>query len=118
MIMGSGVNGYEGDVKGGGKVVTNLRYADDVVLIASTLPKLQELVDRGNEESKKHGLSLNAGKTKVRKVLRQAADDEDDQHIRINGTEIKNVTQFTYLGATFTNTYDDTPEIKRRIAIA
>ena len=26
--------------------------------------------------------------------------------------------QFTYLGAVLTNSYDDTPEIKRRIAIA
>ena len=77
-----------------------------MVLIASTLPKLQELVDGVNEESKKYGLSLNAGKTNVMmEVLRQAAD------------EIEKVTQFTCLGAKFANTYDDTPEIRRRIAI-
>ena len=73
-------------------------------------------VNRVNEECEKHG--LNAGKTEVMKVLRQAADNEDNQHIRINGTEIENDTQFTYLGAKFTDIYDVTPEIKRRIAIA
>ena len=42
MIMRSALNGYGGDVTVDGKVVTNLRYADDVVLIASTLPKLHD----------------------------------------------------------------------------
>ena len=42
----------------------------------------------------------------------------NDEHVTINGMIVENVKEFTYLGAVLTNTYDDSPEIKRRIAIA
>ena len=42
----------------------------------------------------------------------------DDEHVTINGVVVENVKEFTYLGAVLTNTYDDSPEIKRRITIA
>ena len=116
--MRNALEGYIGDITIGGRKVTNHRYADDVVLIASTLPKLQELIDRVRTESEKAGLFLNGRKTTVMKVLGLAADDEEDENMWINAEKIENVKQFTYLGAVFTKTYDDTPEIKRRIAIA
>ena len=50
-------------------------------------------------------------------IQRQRAMN-DDEHVTINGVAVENVKEFTYLGAVFTNTYDDSPEIKRRIAIA
>ena len=115
--MRNALEGYIGDITVGGRTITNLRYADDIVLIANTLPKLQELVDRVRAESEKAGLFLKAKKTKVMKVLRQAAEGEEHRNIRINGDKIESAKQFTYLGAVLTNSYDDTPEIKR-IAIA
>ena len=51
------------------------------------------------------------------KIQRHAGRD-DDTHIMINNEAVENVTQFTYLGAVFTNNYDDSVEIKRRIGIA
>lgn len=51
------------------RCVTNLWYADDVVLIAGTMEELQHLVDRVKTSSEKVGLSLNVKKTKVTKVL-------------------------------------------------
>ncbi|MCT5353382.1 hypothetical protein LZK34_32670 [Pseudomonas aeruginosa] len=42
----------------------------------------------------------------------------NDEHVTINGMIVENVKEFTYLGAVLTNTYDDSPEIKRRITIA
>ena len=44
-VMRNALEDYIGDVSIGGKTVTNRRYADDVVPIANTLPKLNELVD-------------------------------------------------------------------------
>ncbi|XP_042864337.1 uncharacterized protein LOC122248391 [Penaeus japonicus] len=38
-----------------------------------------------------------------------------DQEILLDGVALDNVTEFTYLGATFTNNGDDSQEIKRRI---
>ena len=86
--------------------------------IANTLPKFQELVDRVRTESEKAGLFLHAKTKNIMNVLRQAAEGEVDRTTCINGEKIENVKKFTYLGAVSTNRYDDTPEIKRRIAIA
>ena len=36
----------------------------------------------------------------------------------MRGEEVETVSDFCYLGAIFTDCYDDTKEIKRRIAIA
>ncbi|XP_042858758.1 uncharacterized protein LOC122244853 [Penaeus japonicus] len=60
---------------------------------------------------------LNAKKTKVMKIRRKTTD-HDNGNIKINNEYIQNVKQFTYLGVVFTDNYDDTIEIKRRLAIA
>ena len=51
------------------------------------------------------------------KILRPV-ERIDDSHDIINNEPVENVTHFTYLGAVFTNNYDDSAEIKRRIGIA
>ena len=38
--------GYEGSIKVGGRTVTNLRYADDIVLIAGSMQELELLVTK------------------------------------------------------------------------
>ena len=40
------VHGFQGGLQIGGRVVTNLRYADDIILLATSEAELQELVDR------------------------------------------------------------------------
>jgi len=40
------VEGFEGDLKIGGRLVTNLRYANDSVLVDGTEKELQALVGR------------------------------------------------------------------------
>ena len=50
-IMRKALEGFEGTIKVGGKTITNLRYADDVVLIAGSIDELQSLVNKVNEAS-------------------------------------------------------------------
>ena len=45
--------------------MNNLRCADDVVLITTTLIELQELLNRVADYGKKYGLVINKGKTNV-----------------------------------------------------
>jgi len=116
-IMRNALEDFEGNISVGGRPITNLRYADDTVLIAGSMTELQELVERVRTHSKAAGLFLNAKKTKVMKSLRNPAD-EDNNHISINGEPVENVQKFIDLEATFTNDYDDSAEIKRRIGIA
>ncbi|GFO16201.1 endonuclease-reverse transcriptase [Plakobranchus ocellatus] len=49
----------------GGRIINNLRYADDTVLIAENKEDLQKLIDIAATESKRMGLELNNKKTEV-----------------------------------------------------
>ena len=57
--MRNALEGFTGSMSIGGKKITNLRYAD-VVLIAGSMNKLQELVNRVRVASFQFGLALNA----------------------------------------------------------
>ena len=59
------LEGYEGGFQIGGRRVTNLRYADDIILLACSEIQLQELVDRLERVSRKYGLLINVEKTKI-----------------------------------------------------
>ena len=47
----------------GGRNINNLRYADDITLMAESEEKLKSLLMRVKEESEKTGLKLNIQKT-------------------------------------------------------
>ena len=47
-----------------GKVINNLRYADDTVLIAGSIEDLQNILNKVVTPSENLGLHLNARKTK------------------------------------------------------
>ena len=47
----------------GGKVVNNLRYADDTVILAESEQQLQQLINTSSTESEPKGLYLNSTKS-------------------------------------------------------
>ncbi|GFO27738.1 hypothetical protein PoB_005424300 [Plakobranchus ocellatus] len=55
----------------GGQNISNLRYADDTVLIAENKEDLQKLLNIVEEESRKKGLELNSKKTEVMVISRK-----------------------------------------------
>ncbi len=79
----------------GGTFYNNLRYADDVALLATTEVKLQELVNYVGKASERFGLSLNAKKTHVIVIGRHTSSI----NIMYNGAPLEYVRQFIYLGA-------------------
>jgi len=46
-------------------MVTNLRFADDIILLATSEAELQELTDRLNRLSRVYSLLINVDKIKV-----------------------------------------------------
>ena len=46
MVMRETLYGFQGGQQIGGRMITNLRYADDIILLATSETELQELVDR------------------------------------------------------------------------
>ena len=117
VIMRTALEGFEGTVKIGGRSITNLRYADDIVLVGGSIEELQNIVNRVHEASSQAGLYLNTSKTKVMKIIRVPLQNEQS-NISVNGQDIENVKDFVYLGAMITENYDDSKGIKRRITIA
>ena len=107
---------FDVSVKIGGKTVKNLRYADDIVLIAGSMKELETLVTNVNLASELAGLKLNTQKTKDMKVT----GDQENIEMRdlvINGENIETVEDFIYLGANIKNDCSDSKEI-RRLTIA
>lgn len=48
-----------------GTKLSNLRFADDIVLISESMEELVGMIKELNEEGKKAGLSINIGKSKI-----------------------------------------------------
>ena len=60
-----GLEEAQAGIKIAGKNITNLRYADDITLMAESEEELKSLLMKVKEESKKVGLKLNIQKTKI-----------------------------------------------------
>ena len=58
------MEGVEG-IRFGGVHITNLRYADDAVLMAEKRRKTHKMIDRLNTTCKAYGMEINVKKTKV-----------------------------------------------------
>ena len=109
-IMREALEEWESGISIGGRMVTNLRYADDTTLLAGTKEDLIELVERVGRASEKAGLYLNVGKTKVMTT-------GDIGEVTVDGKDIEIVTKFVFLGALITKDGLCEKEMRRRIAM-
>ena len=107
-VMRETLDGYTGGLRIGGRTVTNLRYADDVVDIATSQSDLHELVDRLNRASQKYGLEINIDKTKIMAT-------QNIIHITTSGTPVEKVETVTYLGSLFTQEAKCDNDIKAKL---
>ena len=112
MVMRRVLEDWKGGFRIGGMTINNLRYADDIVLIAETAEKPQELVDRLTQEGTNYNLLLNAAKTKV------MTSTTKRMNIKVNGTALEQVEVFQYLGANITCEGECRSDIRKRLAIA
>ena len=110
IIMREALEEWESGISIGGRMVTNLRYADDTTLLAGTKKELIELVERVRRASEKAGLYLNVGKTKVMTT-------GDIGEVTVDGKDIEVVTKFVFLGALITKDGLCEKEVRRRIAM-
>ena len=86
-------------------MITNLRYADDIILLATSEAELQELVDRLDRVS----LLINVDKTKV------MASDGIACRKLIQNELLEQVDMFPYLGSLITEDGECTTEFHTRL---
>ena len=61
----AGLEEAQAGIKIAGRNINNLRYADDIILMAESEEKLKSLLMKVKEKSGKVGLKLNIQKTKI-----------------------------------------------------
>ena len=65
IMRNTGLEEAQAEIKVPGKIINNLRYADDTTLMAESEEELKSLLMKVKEESEKVGLKLNIQKTKI-----------------------------------------------------
>jgi len=73
-------------------MIANLRYADDIILLATSEAELQELVDRLDRVGRRYSLLINIDKTKV------MASDGIACRILIRNEQLVQMNMFPYVG--------------------
>ena len=110
-IMTDALEDHEGTVNIGGRVITNLCFADDINGLAREEEELAKFVERLDKASKAYGMDISAEKTKLMINNTSGINTE----IKINGQKLETVTSFKYLGSVITDE-GSKPEILSRIA--
>ena len=64
-MRNAGLEETQAGIKIDGRNINNLRYADDITLVAESEEELKSLLMKVKEESEKVGLKLNIQKTKI-----------------------------------------------------
>ena len=82
-------------IKIGGKLVSNLRYADDTALCANLQEEAERLIGTENIIGKSRLLKLNVKKTKLLKIGKM----QSDAGVSVNDEETEVVEHFKYLGS-------------------
>ena len=90
-------------------MITNLRYADDIILLATSEAELQELMLRLDRVSRRYSLLINIDKTKV------MASDGIVCCILIQNEQLAQMSTFPYLGSQITEDGECTTEFRTRL---
>ena len=101
-------------VRIGGKLISNLRYADDTALCAQTQEEAEQLLTKVNDAGKERLLKLNVKKTKLLKV----GNTQPDATVRVDGEQIEEVEHFKYLGSLKAANGRCEKDIRTRISMA
>ena len=98
-----------------GEYLSHLRFADDIIVFASTEEELQLMLTELNEASKSVGLHMNLRKTKV---MCNKFTEQADKSFEIENQRIEKVEHYIYLGQRISlQDSSKENEIKRRITL-
>ena len=101
-------------IKIGGHMINHIRYADDIVLIASSQEHLQKLLNIVVTESENVGLTLKVKKFEAMIITKSSLAPAS--RINIGPADPKHVDKFKYLGTIITKNGRREQEIRSRIA--
>ena len=94
-MRNAGLEEAQAGIKIAGRIINNLRYADDTTVTAESEEKLKNLLMKLKEESEKAGLKFNIQKTKI-----MASGPIISW--QIDGETMETVRDFIFLGSKIT----------------
>ena len=110
IMRNSGLEEVQSGIKTPGRNISNLRYADDTILLAESEEELKSLLMKVKEESEEVVLKLNVQKTKI-------MTSGPITSWQIDGETVETVSDFIFLGSKVTADGDCSHEIKRRLLL-
>jgi hypothetical protein len=114
-MMAEAMEGIDEGVKVGGELVTDVKFADDQGMVASTEEGLQKIMNKLNETAKNYDMKISVQKTKIMVISKM---ERKTANIKLEGVTIEQVKTFKYLGTNITEDGRSTQEIKKRIGMA
>ena len=109
-MRNSGLDEAQAGIKIARRNINNLRYADDITLMAESEEELKSFLMKVKEESEKVGLKLNIQKTNI-----MASGPITSWEI--DGETVETMADFIFLGSKITADGDYSHEIKRRLLL-
>lgn len=95
----------------GGCYLSNLRFADDIVLLNTNREELQEMARELEEVSKQGGLEMNIKKTQY---MNNVEGNDHENRFTIESGKIEKVEEYVYLGQTISTKEGIEKELKAR----
>ena len=95
IMWNAGLDEAQAGIKIAGRNSSNLRYANDISLMAESKEELKNLLMKVKEENEKAGLKLNIKKTKI-------MAPSSTPSWQIEGENVEAVTDFLFLGSKIT----------------
>ena len=105
-MRNTGLDEAQAGIKIAGRSINNLRYADDITLMAESEEELKSLLMKAREEREKVGLKLNIQKTKI-------MASSPITSWQIDGETVETVTELIFWDSKITADDDCSHEIKR-----
>ena len=109
-MQNAGLDEVQAGIKIAWRNINNLRYADDITLMAESEEELKSLLMKVKEESEKVGLKLNIHKTTI-------IASGPITSWQIVGETMETVRDFIFMGSKITADGDCSHEIKRRLLL-
>ena len=109
-MRNAGLDEAQAGIKIAGRNINNLRYADDITLMAESEEELKSLLMKVKEESEKVGLKLNIKKSKI-----MASGPITSWEV--DGETVGTVSDFIFWGSKITAAGDCSHEIKRLLLL-
>ncbi len=111
-IVRQALQDYPGAQVGANVHVSDLTYADDIVILSSSYSEMQGLLEAVNRHAAVVGMHIKASKTKAMSVL---IPGEQRQVVLLDGEPLEDVEKCKYLGSMFIANGQGTEEIRSRI---